>query len=198
MYDETNVTDDPGDKAVIVRRTDKDPKKIFTSSKTATSLMFTGTAAGERLPVYVVYKSKELHEQWTENGPPGTRYNRSKSGWFDSNIFEDWFKTVILTWAKNLEGPKVVIGDNVSSHFNSNVLELCRKHNIRFVCLPANSTHFLQPLDVAFFGPLKIAWKKILTAWKEISKNRTLTLPKSEFPDLLKRLMDEIQGKLSC
>jgi hypothetical protein len=37
----------------------------------------------------------------------------------------------------------------------------------RFIFLPENSTHLLQPLDVAVFGPMKRRWREVLTAWKE-------------------------------
>ena len=33
--------------------------------------------------------------------------------------------------------------------------------------LPPNTTHFLQPLDVAVFGPLKKAWKTAVRDWQE-------------------------------
>lgn len=194
-FDETNVTDDPANKQVIIRRGEIYPVKVMTTSKSAISLMFAGTAAGTLLPPYVVYKSKELAESWTTGGPPGTRYNRSKSGWFDMIIFEEWFSTTLLSWAKSVDGEKVVIGDNVSSHFSKRVFELCAKHNIKFVCLPPNSTHLLQPLDVAFFSPLKTAWRNILNTWKQKARNKTLTLPKPSFPGLLKTLMEAIEGK---
>ncbi|XP_034241768.1 uncharacterized protein LOC117645575 [Thrips palmi] len=109
-------------------------------------------------------------------------------------IFEEWFCTTLLPWARALDGPKVVIGDNVSSHFSKNVFELCAENDIKFVCLPPNATHLLQPLDVAFFAPLKTAWRNILNEWKQKSRNRTLTLPKPNFPELLKSLLESIEG----
>lgn len=128
--------------------------------------MFCDSAKGELLPPYVVYKSKQLWSIWTEQGPKDARYNNSPSGWFDMNIFNDWFFTQILPILKKQEGPKVIIGDNLSSHISVDVLNACDKNNIRFVCLPPNSTHLTQPLDVAFFHPMKVAWRKILTEWK--------------------------------
>ncbi|KAK3924780.1 Pogo transposable element with KRAB domain [Frankliniella fusca] len=197
-YDETNLADDPSQKTVEVRRDQKYPTKVLTSSKTATSLMIAGTATGELLPPYVVYRSKELSETWVTGGPPGTRYNRSRSGWFDRVIFTDWFRNILVPNARRKEGTKVVIGDNLSSHFSEEVFSLCREHNIRFVCLPANSTHILQPLDVAFFGPLKMSWRSILGQWKRSARHRSLTLPKPEFPGLLNKLMDSIKGRAEC
>lgn len=37
----------------------------------------------------------------------------------------------------------------------------------RFVFLPENSTHIMQPLDVSVFGPMKKRWRTILNDWKE-------------------------------
>lgn len=43
-YDETNMTDDPGRKKVIVRRGMRHPERIIDSSKASTSVMFAGSA----------------------------------------------------------------------------------------------------------------------------------------------------------
>lgn len=58
--------------------------------------MMAGNAEGELLPPYIVYRADNLYPTWTENGPQGTRYNRSKSGWFDERIFDDWFHSLAL------------------------------------------------------------------------------------------------------
>lgn len=165
-YDETNLSDNPGTSKCVFRRGVKHPERILNSSKSCISVMFTASAAGICLPTYVVYKSLNLYSEWLEGGPPGTRYNCSKSGWFDTASFEDYFKTIIVEWAKQIPGPKVVIGDNLSSHINIEVAELCQKYNIRMVLLPPNSSHLTQPLDVAHFGSLKREWKKILVDYK--------------------------------
>lgn len=159
-YDETNMTDDPGKKQVIVRRGSRHPECIVDYSKSSTSVMFSGSASGTLLPPYVTYKATHLYDSWTENGPVGTVYNRSKSGWFTLEIFEDWFQRVALSYFKQFDSDakKVLIGDNLSSHISPHIIEECNKNNIKFVLLPPNSTHYTQPLDVAFFRPLKIKW----------------------------------------
>lgn len=67
---------------------------------------------------------------------------------------------------RQLEDTKVIIGDNVASQISVNTFRLCQQHNINFVFLPANSTHLTQPLDVACFRPMEIAWIKVLKAHK--------------------------------
>ena len=66
----------------------------------------------------------------------------------------------------NLEGTKAVIGDNLSAHFSESVLQVAEENDIKFICLPPNSTDKTQPLDVAFFGPMKAAWKHVLLDFK--------------------------------
>lgn len=188
-YDETNVSDDPGSEKCIFRRGVKHPERIINSTKGCISIMFSACADGTLLAPYVVYKSECMWTQWVEDGPNDARYNRTKSGWFDASTFLEWFTTIVVPWAKKLDGPKVIIGDNLSSHVNIDVVELCEKHNVRFVLLPPNSTQLSQPLDVAFFGPLKKVWRKILKDYK-IENPKQAALNKAHFPPLLKKLID--------
>lgn len=192
-YDETNLTDDPGRKKVICRRGSKYPERIVNSTKISFSVMFYGNAAGATVPPYIIYKAEHLWTTWTSNGPDGARYNRTKSGWIDSATFEDWFICHLLPILKKQEGRKVIIGDNLSSHINKNVLSECEKNNISFICLLPNATHILQPLDVAYFRPLKIKWREVLTNWKDSQQGRKLpSTPKELFPSLLKQALNRL------
>jgi len=191
-YDETNLSDDPGTKKCLFKRGVKYPDRVRDSSKSATSIMFCGSADGTMLPSYVVYKSEHLWSTWTEGGPPNTRYNRSQSGWFDLHCFSDWFETVFVRSVSKLSGRKVIIGDNLSSHFSDKVLSLAAENDISFVCLPPNATHLAQPLDVAFYGPLKRSWRIVLDEWKTSQKKRSTLVTKDAFPGLLRKLYSTI------
>lgn len=65
-YDETNLTDDPGHKKNLTKRGHKYPERVMNHSKASTSLMMAGTAAGEMLSQYIVYKS--LHDTYMIRG----------------------------------------------------------------------------------------------------------------------------------
>ena len=159
-YDETNFSDDPGIKKSVFKYEVKYAKQIKDISKTLVSIMYCGFAAGRFLPCYVVYKSEHLWSTCIECGLAGTRYHGSCSGWFDTCCFTNWFETVCIPCTKSLLGKKIITEDNPSSHFTERVLSLVKKHNIEFACLPLNSTHLLQSLDVTFYGSLKHCWKK--------------------------------------
>lgn len=192
-YDETNLCDDPGKRKVICRRGSKYPETIVNATKISFTVMFCANAAGEAIPPYIVFKAENLWTTWTRDGPEGARYNRTKSGWMDSATFEDWFLNHLLPKLKKKEGRKVIIGDNLASHINKKVLSECEKYDIAFVCLPPHATHILQPLDVAYFRPLKCKWRQILLNWKNSQMGRKLqTTPKDQFPRLLKEVLDSL------
>lgn len=132
-YDETNLNENPGSQRCIFKRGVKYPNKVLNSTKTSISLMFAITASGEVFPPYVVYKAENLWRNWCCGGPPDTRYNKTASGWFDTVTFEDWFTSIIIPWAQKSHKPKVLIGDNLSSHLNIDIISKCQENNIRLV-----------------------------------------------------------------
>ncbi|KAJ8918218.1 hypothetical protein NQ315_014087 [Exocentrus adspersus] len=154
-YDETNISDDPGRVKVFVKKGAKHAVRIIDSSKSSNSVMFAVLGDGTMLPPYIVYKAKNMYSEWVENGPEGARYNRFPNGWFDCQIFEDWFS--------------FVANDNKT---------ICMENNIDFIFLPANSTHVCQPLDVAVFAPLKKGWRQLLTETGLIPVNSNKVLEK--------------------
>lgn len=170
------------------------------SSKSSTSLMFSAAGDGTTLPLYVVYKAIHLYDSWTEGGLKHTRFTRTKSGWFDAACFEDWvrMRTVAVPYCKKLTGKKFLIGDNLSSHVSLEAINLCLEHDINFIFLPANSTHLTQPLDVAFFAPLKKAWCEILEKWKMGPGRNSSSVPKDKFPRLLKNLLKKKEPNSSA
>ena len=146
---------------------------------------------------YVVYKAEHLHNTWIEGGSSHVRYNRSRSGWFDETCFADWFDSVVIPYCRRLKGTKVMIGDNLSSHFSQPVIGKCIAMDIKFVCIPPNTTHLCQPLDVSVFASVKKNWRRILTEWKIHEGGNLSLLPKNWFPRLLSRLLDSIQANVN-
>ncbi|KAJ8967558.1 hypothetical protein NQ314_002875 [Rhamnusium bicolor] len=83
-YDESNLTDDPGRKRVICKRGCKYPERVLNSTKSSTSVMFCGNAAGEVLPPYIVYKAENL---WSTISPPRAQLSTHSSVTYQ-RIFE--------------------------------------------------------------------------------------------------------------
>ncbi|KAJ8935120.1 hypothetical protein NQ318_009141 [Aromia moschata] len=114
-YDETNVTDDDRP------RNTKRVERVQEHSRASISIMVCGNANGDLLPPMVVYKALNIYENWTQSGPVGTKYASRASGWFDMNLFEMWFFSILLPHveATREAGDTVVLlGDNLASHFS--------------------------------------------------------------------------------
>lgn len=113
-YDETNLQDDPGAELAFFGGGTKYCEQSRNSSKTAVSVMFACTASGHMLPPMTVYKSAvgSCYGMWCEGGPEGANYAATKSGWFNMEMFNLWFKTVLLEFFKTLpkEDTKLLIG----------------------------------------------------------------------------------------
>ena len=150
-----------------------------------------GSASGQRLPPYVLYKGKNLWTSWTKGGPAGTYFNVSDSGWMERPLFLEWFKKLLLPAASfALEtGPVILFMDGHASHINLQVIRLAREHGVILLCLPSHTTHALKPLDVGVYGPLKGRWGKILKEYK--METCAAVVDKTEFPGLLEKLWEE-------
>src|SRR5206468_3832953 len=54
----------------------------------------------------------------------------------------------------------------------------CTDNQIISLCMPSHSSHLLQPLDVACFGPLKTAYSKLLN---QLARNGIFHVDKTDF-----------------
>lgn len=107
--------------------------------------------------------------------------------------FGDWVKQIAIPALKNLPENKLLIGDNLSSHFLEETVRLCQRYEIAFIFLSPNSTHLTKPLNVAVFWPMKAAWRKFLQKWKMKESKIAANIPKNKFPFMLKELMSTIE-----
>ncbi|XP_050306284.1 uncharacterized protein LOC126743298 [Anthonomus grandis grandis] len=193
----SNIKHDPGAKKVLVRRGTKRVEKVQEHSRSAISVMVCGSANGILLPPMVVYKANNIYENWTVGGPLGAVYDNISSGWFDMNLFEVWFFKLLLPHVKeNCNGESVVLlGVNLASHFSPTVVKAAKENNIYVAPLTPNLTHFMQPLDVAFFAPMKKKWRAILDDWRKTRRVKG-TLLKEHFPNLLNHLWRSLQERV--
>lgn len=91
---------------------------------------------------------------------------------------------------KGVQFPVVVFVDGHTSHFSFETQTFCEEKKIILSALYPNSTHLMQPMDVAIFGPLKKKWRAAVHSWK--FKNHSFsTLSKEHFADLLHKVILE-------
>ena len=156
--DETAFVTDVASKKILARRREKAVHEIGGGSgREYITVLDCGSASGERLPPYLVYKGKNLWTSWTNDGPAGTLYSVSESGWMERSHFLDWFKKLFLpAVASQLKtGKTLLFMDGHASHINLELIKLAREKGVVLLCSPSHTTHTLQPLDVGVYGPVK-------------------------------------------
>lgn len=95
-YDETCFRDDPGAEDAFFGGGCKYFEQVRNHSKVTVSVLMAGNGDGDFLPPMTVFKSSTgaVYQSWCEGGPDGATYAATKSGWFDMEKFNQWFKQV--------------------------------------------------------------------------------------------------------
>ena len=163
------------------------------SDKEQISVLFCGSAIGQVVPPYIVYKSAELTDSWLTGGPKGTGYVASQSGWMETSQFFSWFETIFLPHTEDLrrdpKRPVVLFLDNHYSHVCLELALKAARSNVVIFRLPPNSTAYLQPLDVAVFSAMKQVWSGIVKEWQLTTAGAALK--KEDFPKMLSQLWEK-------
>ena len=132
--------------------------------------------------------SRSLHGFNTTAAPVGTRWCWQKNGWMDDSIGERWFNEVFLQfWGS--ERPQLLILDGHSSHETLVILIQAMDEGIYILALPPHTTHSLQPLDKAVFGPLNRAYNEVCSEY--LQENALHQINKWSFPALFWKSWDK-------
>ena len=116
-------------------------------------------------------------------------FNQSASGWAKGKTFFYGVQYLNRCWtAMNVPRPVVLVIDGYSGHHSLELFTYCRENEIILIVLYPNSTHILQVLDVAVFGPLKQKYLQVYQEWK--SQNPDKYYNEIEFVKLLKQAND--------
>ncbi len=111
------------------------------------------SAAGFVLPPLMVYpRKKSVPDHVRQGAIPNTMFANSENGWSNKDIYLEWFRFFLHIPPAR---PVLLIQDGHASHMSIELIELARANGIHLLCLPAHTTHILQPLDVGVFKSFK-------------------------------------------
>lgn len=88
----------------------------------------------------------------------------SPNGWTDQELGYAWLQNDFDPATRDKAGGRyrLLILDGHNSHGTYKFCKYAADHKIIIVCLPAHTTHALQPCDVGAFGPLAQSWKRVV------------------------------------
>ena len=109
-------------------------------------------ASGFVLPLFLIYPRKRITEHPKEGAIAGTVFHDSDSGWLNTELFLTWLQ--YFNESIPPSRPVLLILDGHSSHVS--IEAIARSSSIHMLCIPADTTHILQPLDVGSIQMLQI------------------------------------------
>jgi hypothetical protein len=113
-------------------------------------------AKGWAIPPFIIFDGKLHQMTWYQTGVPATwRIAVSDNGWTNDKLGLEWIQHFHEN-TKHCKGKwRLLIFDGHGSHQTAEFRDFCLQNYILTLCMPAHTSHILQPLDVSCFGPLK-------------------------------------------
>jgi hypothetical protein len=140
-------------------------------------------ADGTILPPLVIFKGQHVLHGWV---PVELRdkwyFSANTKGWTSNIHGLEWLRRVFdpATRAKAEGRRRLLICDGHESHISGSFIAYCVQNEITLLILPPHTSHILQPLDVAVFGPLK---KQITAALEHFNHAQLGRIQKIEWMD---------------
>lgn len=122
-------------------------------------------ADGTSIPPLIIFKGAYLLSNWIPNElDDDCEFSCSFTGWTSNVHGLEWLRKCFQPATKDkADGHmRLLICDGHDSHISGNFIGYCIQHNILLAVLPPHTSHILQPLDVALFGPMKKALSSCL------------------------------------
>jgi hypothetical protein len=137
------------------------PKSIQPGNREWVTSIAAINAAGWSVPPFLIFAGQYHLSAWYEEAdiPRDWAIALSDNGWTNNELGVEWLKHFDThTKTRTVGARRLLILDGHESHHSLTFQELCKENNIYTLCMPAHSSHLLQPLDVGCFSPLKRAY----------------------------------------
>ncbi len=139
-------------------------------------------ACGWCLPAFIIFKGKVHLILWYENTNLLTDWviALSENGWTNNELGLKWLTDIFHkhTVARTIGKYRLLILDGHGSHATPEFDKFCADHSIITLCMPAHSSHLLQPLDVGCFSTLKRSYGRLVAEYIRLGINH---IDKAEF-----------------
>lgn len=112
---------------------------------------------GKALNPMIIFKGKVHLEKWHDRTIlRKALLGISPTGWSDNELGLEWLQKIFVVETERCRKGRyrLLILDGHASHISYGFIQFCKDKDIIPLCLPAHSTHLLQPLDVGIFSPL--------------------------------------------
>ncbi|XP_063625003.1 uncharacterized protein LOC134796734 [Cydia splendana] len=177
---------------VLCKQAEKHLYQFCGDEKDNLTVLLTANATGQLAPPMIVFKYDRLPAHITATVPEHWGIGKSESGWMCGSTFYEYITNIFNPWLEEQKIPKPFLFflDGHRSHLTLHLSDFCSANGIELIALYPNSTHILQPMDLAVFRPLKLAWRKEVSKWQ--LNNLGKVLKKEHFAPVLKDAISTI------
>ena len=119
------------------------------------------SGGGWAIPPFIIVAGRFALGNWFEERdlPSDWVITMTHNGWTDNVQGLHWIKHFDKhTRSRKVGVHRLLVLDGHESHHSTEFEQYCQENNIITLCMPAHSSHILQPLDVGCFSPLKRAY----------------------------------------
>ena len=128
------------------------------------TLTFLGTfsARGDIVQPMLIYPYVRVPADIVRSTPDEFMIGATESGWMKAETFFEFIANGYVPYLEEheIQRPVVLFVDGHKTHLTMQVPQYCEDHEVILYLLPPNTTHMLQPADVAVFKPLKSYWRE--------------------------------------
>ena len=116
-------------------------------------------ATGWVIPPFVILSGKLHQAGWYQALPTDWVLAVSDNGWTTDELGYAWIQHFNRCTQSRTKGAyRLLILDGHGSHATPEFDQFCTENKIITHCMPAHTSHLLQPLNVSCYSPLKLAY----------------------------------------
>ncbi|XP_024545273.1 uncharacterized protein LOC112351508 [Selaginella moellendorffii] len=156
--DETGVrANRSGGVKVLAARGARSYYRIVPNNTEHMTVLVAINAVGGRIPGFYIFKGERRMQNWIADCEVGAAFAISKKAWMTDNLWPQWlehFVKLVLGGCLPTNHHALIV-DGHRSHVTKVALDTARMLGVDVILLPAHTSHHMQPLDIACFGPYK-------------------------------------------
>lgn len=131
------------------------------------------------IPPFIILAGKVHQSGWYQGLPPNWVLAVSNNGWTTDEPGYKWIKHFNTHTESRIKGAyRLLILDGHNSHATPEFDQYCTANKIITLCMPAYTSHLLQPLDVGCFFPLKRSYGQEI---QELARQGIYHIDKEDF-----------------
>ncbi|XP_041366783.1 uncharacterized protein LOC121381522 [Gigantopelta aegis] len=141
----------------IVGGRDYYPQCVTTGKSKMTTIIGCGSASGMAIPPYFVFAGVRLIPDLMKNASSCVSGDMSQTSWSNAQIFRKYLQQHFIKYIPCREPGQhpLLLLKGHTSYVSIDLVKWAKENDIIMFILPAHTSHILQPMDVACYGPLQ-------------------------------------------